>query len=287
LRGPGWLLLAALQACAAAAQTGEDANPGMSPATPQLIQRLRQTRAVNLDDLLARQFTQPRHAPGFLLASPYLPPVTDSFSGGSLAKPTDHNTTVQAWWQDAAHGAEVCAVRFIDEARNQYELRSFSSGTAALHEGYQVTHQYRCGACSSLRDLAVYLERPDLTSPARACARKWGARRIKQCFTEKIGLSESCAESWAYNALNTRKACRSACIEAYGLLNLLLHRYPAPNNAPDGSLNACLQCDETRSGPGFRYSAGRTRRGSGIRSAIARPDEELFRVDHHAYFSEP
>ena len=35
--------------------------------------------------------------------------------------------------------------------------------------------------------------------------------------------------------------------------------------------NPCLQCDECRSGPIFQKVAGRTRRGSGIQSAIERP----------------
>jgi hypothetical protein len=43
---------------------------------------------------------------------------------------------------------------------------------------------------------------------------------------------------------------------------------------------ACLQCDECRSGPIFQKVAGRTRRASGIRSAIARPD---FKPVEHEY----
>mmetsp|Transcript_2667 Transcript_2667/g.3098 ORF Transcript_2667/g.3098 Transcript_2667/m.3098 type:complete len:323 (-) Transcript_2667:1958-2926(-) len=46
-------------------------------------------------------------------------------------------------------------------------------------------------------------------------------------------------------------------------------------------LNACLQCDECRSGPVFQKIAGRTRRNSGLRSEIERP----LAVDpiHHHY----
>eukprot|EP00924_Labyrinthula_sp_SR-Ha-C_P007970 snap_masked-scaffold_41-processed-gene-2.46-mRNA-1 protein AED:0.18 eAED:0.23 QI:0/-1/0/1/-1/1/1/0/330 len=43
-------------------------------------------------------------------------------------------------------------------------------------------------------------------------------------------------------------------------------------------LNACLQCDECRSGPIFQLVAGRTRRNSGIQSAIWRPD--VFPLNH-------
>jgi len=48
----------------------------------------------------------------------------------------------------------------------------------------------------------------------------------------------------------------------------------------DGRLNACLQCDEDRSGPVFKAIAGRTRRNSGIQSSIPRPTEEIAPVIH-------
>jgi hypothetical protein len=254
---------------------------------------------VNLDTIISGQFSDPEYLPGFQVPNPYLPkPLTPHISEtqaqgrpdearDSQAELPLHNATVQDWWQDPARSSEVCAIRFLDPARVTYRLSSFHSPEAAMDAGYLVTHRYRCGSCSALTDLAVYLERPDLTGPARTCARKWGSHRVRQCFQERIGFSAACAESWTYNALNTRQACRATCVRTYGLLNLLLHRYPVPNNLADGNLNACLQCDEARSGPGFKYSAGRTRRGSGIRSAIARPEAELFPVDHSGYFDPP
>jgi hypothetical protein len=48
----------------------------------------------------------------------------------------------------------------------------------------------------------------------------------------------------------------------------------------DGGLNECLQCDEDRSGPVFKAVAGRTRRNSGIRSSIERPDAQVSHVVH-------
>jgi hypothetical protein len=44
------------------------------------------------------------------------------------------------------------------------------------------------------------------------------------------------------------------------------------------------QCDENKSGAGFKFSAGRTRRNSGIESAIERSESEIYPVDHSAYF---
>lgn len=45
-------------------------------------------------------------------------------------------------------------------------------------------------------------------------------------------------------------------------------------------LNACLQCDECRSGPIFQKVAGRTRRGSSIASAISRPLDPSVEIIH-------
>lgn len=240
------------------------AEPG-----PALAQRLAETRAANMDAILAAQFERAPAGADTRVINPY-----DAAS----------QQTVNTWYQNAGTG--VCAVRFIDAEKVAYELRDFDSPEQAADAEYIVTHHGRCGSCSSLQDLAVYLEMTDLTTPARQCARKWGFDRVRACMVERIGLTPACAESWAWNARNTRRECRSACVETYGLLNLLLHRYPAPNNQEDGSLNACLQCDEDRSGPGFRYSAGRTRRNSGISSAILRPEHALAPLDHSTYFDD-
>ena len=40
---------------------------------------------------------------------------------------------------------------------------------------------------------------------------------------------------------------------------------------PECAMNACLQCDEDESGPNFAKFAGRTRRNTGLESAITRP----------------
>jgi hypothetical protein len=53
-----------------------------------------------------------------------------------------------------------------------------------------------------------------------------------------------------------------------------------PYHEPDGALNACLQCDEDESGPVFKAVAGRTRRNSGLATALCRPCETVWRVEH-------
>lgn len=234
-----------------------------------LIDRLRQTRAMNIDAIVEAQFRNTDSARGFKVVDPY-----DSLS----------TETVQSWQLTNGRERGVCALRFSGSDKQGYELQHFDSSATAINAGYEVTHHGRCGSCSTLQDLAAYLATPDLTSPARQCARRFGLANKKRCFEEKIGLTSYCAESWAYNAHHTKSACRATCIADYGLLNLLFHRYPGENVSEDGQLRPCLQCDEEQSGPGFKYSAGRTRRNSGIESAITRPESEIYPVDHTGYF---
>ena len=234
-----------------------------------LFERLQQTRAINLDEIIAAQFGQAEYANGFSVADPYSAPARE---------------IVERWRLDPVGETEVCALRFTDPERAAYVLRGFESAQKAVANGFTVTHQGRCGSCSSLHDLAVYLSTPDLTTPARQCARRFGMPGKKGCFEETVGLSPQCAESWAYNARHTKEQCLGVCVSDYGLLNLLFRRYPGPNVNASGQLRPCLQCDEDVSGPGFKYSAGRTRRNSGIESDIARPEAELYPLDHSAYF---
>ena len=243
--------------------------PKKSDLPTGLTDRFRQTRAVNIETIVEAQFRKARPARGFKVVDPY-----DSLSA----------ETVRNWQSDNDHRGGVCALRFSATEEEGYELRYFESYATAITAGYRITHQGRCGSCSTLQDLAVYLDTPDLATPARQCARRFGLARKKRCFEEKIGLTNYCAESWAYNARHTQKACRSQCIADYGLLNLLFHRYPGENVNEAGQLRPCLQCDEERSGPGFKYSAGRTRRNSGIESAIPRPESEIYPVNHTSYF---
>lgn len=239
-----------------------------------LIERLKQTRAVNIDVLIETQFSETQfiktgRAGDFSVADPYA---------------AQANETVSNWLMDTAHQTGVCAIRFTTEEQMDYELRGFESAGAATAGGFTVTHQGRCGSCSTLKDLAIYLSTPDLTTPARQCARRFGMSGRKQCYEEVIGLTPYCAESWAYNARYTKQQCLGVCIGDYGFINLLFNRYPGSNMSESGQLRPCLQCDEEKSGPGFKYSAGRTRRNSGIESAIPRAESEIYPVDHSAYF---
>jgi hypothetical protein len=191
---------------------------------------------------------------------------------------------VVKWEANPFKHESVCALQFTNSLKNLYQIKTFRDRETAEREGYIVTHYGKCGMCSSLKDLAVYLAKPDLTTPARNCSKKLGIKSIKSCYRDTIGFSNSCSEQWAYNSENTRKKCGSTCIKYYGFLNVLRGQMDRPNTDEDGNLNACLACDEYKSGPGFKYGAGRTRRNSGITSAINREDSEIFDVDHNLYF---
>ena len=238
-----------------------------TPAT--LVERLKQTRAVNIDRVIETQFNGAGHVKGFSVADPYGPGAAE---------------TVRGWQSSRGYKTGVCAIRFIGEDQVDYELRGFESAAVASAGRFIVTHQGRCGSCSSLSDLAIYLATPDLTTPARQCSRRFGMSGKKHCFEEQVGFTPYCAESWAYNARQTKAQCLGTCIGDYGFFNLLFKRYPGENVNSSGQLRPCLQCDEEKSGPGFKYSAGRTRRNSGIESAISRPGSEIYPVDHSAYF---
>jgi hypothetical protein len=165
-----------------------------------------------------------------------------------------------------------CAVRMEPGLPPRYRLLDVDSEAAAAAAGADVTHTGRCGLCSGLTDLAVYAGSPDLTGPVRQC----GLVQLSEGFDASVlclrglGFSVPCATIWAWNVEHTREACLQAC------MSLL----KAPSHLPDGTLNACLACDEQASGPVFKAVAGRTRRNSGLPSGLCRPCAAVARVEH-------
>jgi hypothetical protein len=157
----------------------------------------------------------------------------------------------------------VCAVITGDDDR--YRLEGFGSSDAALAAGATPTHQGACGLCSTLADLAVYMRHPDLTEPVRSCGIESDDEAELIACLEALGFTRPCAQIWAYNTLHTRDACILPCLAAID----------APYHHEDGTLNDCLICDEVESGAVFKAVAGRTRRNTGIASAMCRPCTEV------------
>jgi len=177
----------------------------------------------------------------------------------------------------------VCCMRWSDETQvtsgaRKYWLRNFDNKALCEEEGFTVTHAGHCGSCSNLQDLGVYM-RQNLTEPTRKC----GALGVishalmRNCL-QRIGFSSDCIPIWEYNILNTRKECTALCIWSWIT--------GEDNNKPDGSLNDCLQCDEDKSGPNFKFFSGRTRRNSGIPSAIQRPEEQFYDMEHCYWYGD-
>lgn len=163
----------------------------------------------------------------------------------------------------------VCAV-VRGPGPMQYRLADFSSAEAATAAGAVPTHFGQCGLCSSLADLAVYMETPDLTEPVRACGLQGLPMDAHVACLRAIGFTEPCAQIWFYNTRHTKEQCLEPCILALG----------QPYHLPDGTLNACLLCDEVQSGDVFKAIAGRTRRNTGVASSMCRPCSEVRILDH-------
>lgn len=166
----------------------------------------------------------------------------------------------------------LCAAVVVDAAARTYRLRTFADEAAARDAGAKPTHADACGACSTLQDLAVYAQEPDLGRKVKDC----GVRTLTEPFEKNVaclaalGFSPACARVWAFNTRATRTKCWGECWT----------RLDAPYHLADGGLNECLGCDERLSGPTFKAAAGRTRRNTGLPSAICRPCDEVRRIDH-------
>ena len=182
------------------------------------------------------------------------------------------NSGISAWYEYPEES--VCAVKYADD-RIHYVIATFYSEDAAEESGFIVTHKGHCGTCSTLQDLATYLYHPDLTTPVRRCSALFWFRPWSINCLENLGFTSECAQTWYFNAQNTAQECFRPCIDAW--------LKDDPFNNPDGSLNDCLACDEEQSGPVFKYVAGRTRRNSGIPSAIDRPEEDIYPIIHDYY----
>lgn len=153
-----------------------------------------------------------------------------------------------------------------------YALESYDSAGYAMAAGARITHTGRCGLCSPLQDLAVYVREPDLTAPVRQCALDFltGPMDEHIACIEALGFTSPCAQIWYFNTLHTRMECTEPCFATL----------EDPYHLPDGSLNACLQCDEERSGNTFKTIAGRTRRNTGLANALCRPCSEVRPIEH-------
>ena len=165
-----------------------------------------------------------------------------------------------------------------ENGNKKYRLSNFKTEADAAAANFTITHQGQCASCSSLQDLGVYIGQ-NLTTPVRLCGIEGivSEALMERCL-KNLGFSDNCIPIWKYNILNTREDCGMVCFWSW-ITN-------EPFNKPDGSLNDCLQCDEDKSGPNFKYYSGRTRRNSGIPSSIHRPQEQVYNMTHCYWYGE-
>lgn len=198
------------------------------------------------------------------------PAQIDSFQQARLLNPAELSDDPYLSTQENSAENVVCALQFQNDS--EYLLQTFDSASCAQSAGFTLTHQSACRTCSSLQDLEIYLSHTDLVTPVRRCALLSFSKSLTTRCLQKLGFTETCAQTWFYNARNTAKHCRGVCLKSWFLRE--------PNNQEDGGLNACLACDEEMSGEVFKQAAGRTRRNSGITSAIQRGDGETATLKH-------
>ena len=198
------------------------------------------------------------------------PAQIERFQQANLLNPTELATDPYEIAEENPPQDAVCGLQF--QNGSEYSLQTFESASSAEVAGFSLTHLGACGTCSSLQDLAVYLTHSDLVTPVRRCALLSFSESLTTRCLQNLGFTEPCAQTWFYNARNTAKHCRRVCLKSWFLRE--------PNNLEDGGLNACLACDEEMSGEVFKQVAGRTRRNSGIESAIQRGDGETATLTH-------
>jgi len=181
------------------------------------------------------------------------------------------NSTCQTTPPQGADG--VCAIRYTESSCTRYAMETFPNTTAAEAANFTVTHIGKCGLCSTTQDLAVYMNIFDMTTVGKKCAIKsivntnWGIN----CFKD-LGMTTPCARIWTYDAIWDSKKCGWICTKE------LLKPFNGP--PPFCEINDCLQCDEDEAGPIFKEFGGRTRRRSGLASAITRPCDTVAQIDH-------
>lgn len=148
------------------------------------------------------------------------------------------------WYDTIIDRSKNCYVVFEDSQRIRYALKSLTPEELSALSNSAVnavlTHAGPCGVCSTLHDLAAYLDYPDMTTPVAKCALKGvflGISSTYYCLRESVEFSHACAWIWAWNCNNTGKmvmngGCLSVC---------MMHKnvYGTPNIDPEGTYNPC------------------------------------------------
>ena len=195
-------------------------------------------------------------------------PPWAAYQGCNLTPPQLFSNTSATGYDDA-----VCAFLYPDyeETGNcdTYTYKTYPSKQEAEDDGAVITHTKQCGVCSNAQDLSVFLAQPDLTSAGIACSLKPTLNGKITCYQEDVGFTYACAQIWARDSQHDSQYC--VCLGC----NPDAPPYGPP---PTCALGSCVECDDERSGPTFNAYSGRTRRRSGIWSALARTCSSIERI---------
>eukprot|EP00529_Nitzschia_sp_RCC80_P013116 CAMPEP_0113494092 /NCGR_PEP_ID=MMETSP0014_2-20120614/28930_1 /TAXON_ID=2857 /ORGANISM="Nitzschia sp." /LENGTH=588 /DNA_ID=CAMNT_0000387977 /DNA_START=321 /DNA_END=2087 /DNA_ORIENTATION=- /assembly_acc=CAM_ASM_000159 len=152
--------------------------------------------------------------------------------------------------------ASVCPTNF------SYRLVTVPSLSEAIANDQYVTHDGACGACSSLQDLAVFVDYPNLPSRGIGCFNRMASEGFiegpgTQCYVD-LGFSPQCARVLAEKQLRANTRCDANCaafaIDGDGQLD-------------DCGSDSCRVCLDGRFiTTRFEEVAGRTFRRSGLPS---------------------
>lgn len=123
----------------------------------------------------------------------------------------------------------VCAVQVVDRSKKTYRLASFTTRAEAETSGAAMTHDDRCGVCSTLADLAVYASKPDLTDPVRSCGLDAGADVEKNvACLQKLGFTRPCAQIHVHHVgLDRLRSVSAAGVDTPPLRGSAAHSRPA------------------------------------------------------------
>eukprot|EP00188_Purpureofilum_apyrenoidigerum_P006414 Plantae.Rhodophyta-Purpureofilum_apyrenoidigerum.ctg9975.p1 GENE.Plantae.Rhodophyta-Purpureofilum_apyrenoidigerum.ctg9975~~Plantae.Rhodophyta-Purpureofilum_apyrenoidigerum.ctg9975.p1 ORF type:complete len:224 (+),score=26.83 Plantae.Rhodophyta-Purpureofilum_apyrenoidigerum.ctg9975:202-873(+) len=155
--------------------------------------------------------------------------------------------------------------------------RNYASVDEARRNDTAVLHVDGCGACSNVHDVGIYENtKLTLTTSTALCGALYlftGDSAAEICMDKAVGFTETCKQCWMENLRCTTTSCGGLCLKHVVTSLFTGTNISRPNL--DGSLNACLDCDERLCGPRFKNCAGATRRRSGIESDILRHDSEI------------
>jgi hypothetical protein len=181
------------------------------------------------------------------------------------------------------------AVKQHDKDDTSTSRESSDTRAASLpHPGERkVLNCGHCGACSNVKDIAIYHHtRNTLTEQMTNCAKRGFFSHNRnyslafECLKEDVGMTDDCSWCWVDNAVCNLEHCVISCLKHkilpsfFQSLNLPSYLSLSDAHPMDtAKLDPCLACDERMCGPEFIRCSGANRRRTGVVSDISRDEQ--------------